>query len=141
MLLFSSSLFPANIEVETLSVKLASEPIESVNGSTVLMPANRTGVDEDSVIRLSCTVFNQGRFTWRWTLPDSVSSSPPLILDATRTSVIEVPQSSSSVGEYSCSVNYQSDSRVSARENFIIEVECKCRSIHKCFSVYNCSFT
>ena len=110
-------------------MKLASEPIEPVDGSTVLVPANRTGVDGDSVIRLSCTVFNQGRFTWTWTMPDSVSSSPPLIQDATRTSVIEVPQNSNSVGEYSCSVSYQSDSRVSAfptSENFTIEVECEC---------------
>ena len=135
----------------TLSVKLASEPIQPVDGSTVLVPANRTGVDEDSVIRLSCTVVNQGRFIWRWTLPDSVSSSPPLILDATRTSVIEVPQSSNSVGEYSCSVSYYWDSvgeyscsvsyywescfTVSASENFTIEVECKCISIHKCIGL------
>ena len=112
-------------------MKLASEPIEPLDGSKVLVPANRTGIDENSVIRLSCTVFNQGRFTWTWTMPDSVSSSPPLIQDATRTSVIEVPQSSSSVGEYSCSVSYHSNSAVSASENFTIEVECKCRSIHK----------
>ena len=73
---------------------------------------------------------NQGRFTWEWTWPDSVSSSSPLILDATRTSVIEVPQSSSSVGEYSCTVRYHSDTGLPASPasaNFTVEVECKLR--------------
>ena len=116
----------ATIEAEALSVKLTNV----MNGSTlvVLVPANRTGVDEDSVIMLCCTVFNQGRFTWTWTLPDSVSSSPPLILDATRTSVIEVPQSSSSVGEYSCSASYHSDAGLSASSasvDFTVQIECK----------------
>ena len=116
-------------------MRLNSEPIQLVNRSTVLLPANRTGVSEDDVIRLSCTVVNQGRFTWVWTLPDSVSSTTQqeildsqLILDGTRTSVIEVPRSRKSVGDYTCTASYATGTGLpasSVAEDFIIDVECE----------------
>ena len=116
-------------------MRLNSEPIQPVNGSTVLIPANRTGVGEEAVIRLSCTVVNQGRFTWVWTLPDSVSSTTQqeildsqLILDGTRTSVIEVPWSRESVGDYTCTASYATGTGLpasSVAEKFIIDVECE----------------
>ena len=114
-------------EAETLSIEVTSKP-KVVNGSTVLVPANRVGLDGESVIRLSCTVVNQGRFTWTWSLPDSVSSSPPLILDATRTSVIEVPRRRGSVGKYSCSARYYVHTALYSpppSANFTIKVECE----------------
>ena len=116
-------------------MRLNSEPIQLVNGSTVLIPANRTGVGEEAVIRLSCTVVNQGRFMWVWTLPDSVSSTiqqeildSQLILDGTRTSVIEVPRSRESVGDYTCTASYATGTGLpasSVAEEFIIDVECE----------------
>jgi hypothetical protein len=96
------------VEAETLSVVLTSEPVEPVNGSTITLPANRTGVDEGSVITLSCTVANQGRFVWEWAMPGSVSFTP-LVVDGTRTSVVEVPMNGDSVGEYTCTARYHSD--------------------------------
>ena len=110
---------------------LSSEPVETMNGSTVLILANRTGVDGDSVIRLSCTVVNQGRFKWVWTLPDSVSPTildSRLILDATRTTVIEIPRSRDSIGNYSCNSSYHTDTGLpasSVTQNFTVDVECE----------------
>ena len=116
-------------------MRLNSEPIQLVNGSTVLIPANRTGVGEDAVVRLSCTVVNQGRFTWVWTLPDSVSSTTQqdildgqLILDGTRTSIIEVPRNRDSVGNYTCTASYATGTGLpasSVAEDLTIDVECE----------------
>ena len=114
---------------------LSSEPVETMDGSTVLILANRTGVDGDSVIRLSCTVVNQGRFTWVWTLPGPVSSAiqqqisdSQQILDATRTTVIEIPRSRDSIGDYTCTAIYHIDTRLPASpaiENLTVDVECE----------------
>ena len=100
-----------------------------MNGS-VLVPANRTGVTPDTVMRLSCTVANQGRFQWEWTVPDSLSTPSQLLLDATRTSVIEVPQSGMSVGEYTCTASYHSDTELvfSGATTFTVEPECESHS-------------
>ena len=116
-------------------MRLNSEPIQLVNGSTVLIPANRTGVGEDAVVRLSCTVVNQGRFTWVWTLPDSVSYTTQqeildgqLILDGTRTSVIEVPRSRDSLGNYTCTASYATGSGLpasSVAKSISLAAECE----------------
>ena len=124
---------PATFEAETLVVEQSSEAGELVNGS-VLVPANRTGVTPDTVMRLSCTVANQGRFQWEWTVPDTISTPSQLLLDATRTSVIEVPQSRMSVGEYTCTASYHSDTGLvsSGATTFTVEPECEPHS----FCVY-----
>ena len=117
---------PATFGGETLVVEQSSETGELVNGS-VLVPANRTGVTLDTVMRLSCTVVNQGRFQWEWTVPDTLSLPSQLLLDATRTSVIEVPQSGMSVGEYTCAASYHSDTGLvsSGATTFTVELECE----------------
>ena len=118
----------------------SSEAGELVNGS-VLVPANRTGVTPDTVMRLSCTVANQGRFQWEWTVPDSLSPPSQLLLDATRTSVIEVPQSGMSVGEYTCTASYHSDTGLvsSGATTFTVEPECESQFLCVCVCVCVCA--
>ena len=57
-------------------------------------------------------------------------SLPPtqLLLDATRTSVIEVPQNGASLGEYMCTASYHTDTGLypsSVTGTFILEAQCK----------------
>ena len=113
-----------------------------MNGS-VLVPANRTGVTPDTVMRLSCTVVNQGRFQWEWTVPDSLSPPSQLLLDATRTSVIEVPQSGMSVGEYTCTASYHSDTGLvsSGATTFTVEPECESQFLCVCVCARVCACT
>ena len=119
----------ATVEAEALVLELSSEPKEALNCSTVRLPANRTGVTEDSVIRLSCTVANQGRIQWSWSVPDSLSPPTQLLLDATRTSMIEVSQNEASLGEYMCTASYHTDTGLdpsSVTETFtIVGAQCK----------------
>ena len=128
IILIALSMSAATVEAEALVLELSSEPKELVNGSTVRLPANRTGVTEDSVIRLSCTVANQGRFQWSWSVPDSLSPPTQLLLDATRTSMIEVPQNGASLGEYMCTARYHTDTGLnpsSVTETFTVEAQRK----------------
>ena len=76
----------------------------SFTGDTV---SNISPTNINSTISLSCSVVNEGRFTWSWTLPSGVIQSPTFILDTGRTSVIELSQiNSDNSGIHQCHVDY-----------------------------------
>ena len=76
-------------------------PPISFTGDTV---SNISPTNINSTIGLSCSVVNEGRFIWNWTLPSGVTQPPTFILDTGRTSVIEV--TSNETGDYQCHVDY-----------------------------------
>ena len=56
---------------------------------------------------MTCSVENEGRFTWSWILPSGATQPPTFILDTGRTSVIELSQvTSNDYGEHQCHVQY-----------------------------------
>ena len=97
----------ATIEVEDLSLILRSEPLA---GPDILLPANTTQLP--SAANLSCTVANQGRFQWQWTLQDSSSPSSVQVSDDTRSSTIEIPVGTDAVGDYTCTAGYHPGSQL-----------------------------
>ena len=84
----------------TVNVNPTLPPI-SFTGDTV---SNISPTNINSTISLSCSVVNEGRFIWNWTLPSGVTQPPTFILDTSRTSVIEV--TSNETGDYQCLVGY-----------------------------------
>ena len=92
------------IEAESLTLELKSEPL---TGPDILLPANRTQVTA-ATISLSCTVTNQGHFSWQWSSQDH----SPHVFDDTRTSMIGIPLTEESVGEYTCTASYHPDTRL-----------------------------
>ena len=73
----------------------------SFTGDTV---SNISPTNINLTISLSCSVVNEGRFIWNWTLPSGEIQPPTFILDTGRTSVIEV--TSNEAGDYQCRVGY-----------------------------------
>ena len=113
----------ATIEEESLTLELSSQPL---SGPDILLPVNRTDINEDSTISLVCTVTNQGRFTWQWTGPQG--SIPQQTSDETRTSTAVIPLAPESVGEYTCTVSYHPDTQLessSTAETFTVRLERK----------------
>ena len=93
--------------MEVLSLILRSEPLA---GPDILLPANTTQLP--SAANLSCTVANQGRFQWQWTLQDSSSPSSVQVSDDTRSSTIEIPLGTDAVGNYTCTASYHPGSQL-----------------------------
>ena len=92
--------------METLVLVLTSDPLD---GPDILLPANRTGLTEDSTLTLSCTVTNEGRFQWDW---ESDISTTPRVSDDTRTSTVEIPLNAESEGEHTCTARYHDDTEL-----------------------------
>ena len=92
-----------------ITIELTSEPLDGV--PSVLLPANRTGINEDSTLTLTCTVTIQGRFQWVW---DSSIPVTEQVSDDTRISTIEIPMDEGSVGEYTCTAMYHDGSGIIA---------------------------
>ena len=56
---------------------------------------------------MSCSVENEGRFTWSWILPSGATQPPTFILDSSRTSVLELSEfTNGDSGNYQCHVDY-----------------------------------
>ena len=109
-------------------------------GPDILLPANRTGVDANTTVTLMCTVANQGRFSWEWTRNVTVKVS-----DDTRTSIVEIPHGSESVGSYTCTARYHPDTKLDASASesvamFTVSLERKELCCHSytlyCLNVY-----
>ena len=108
------------IEAESLTLELESEPL---TGPHILLPANRTQVNAANM-SLSCSVTNQGRFRWQWTS----QGYSPQVSDDTRTSMIEIPLTVESVGEYTCTASYHPDTRLDPSPvtgTFTVDLESK----------------
>ena len=112
---------------ESLTLELESEPL---TGPHILLPANRTQVTAANM-SLSCSVTNQGRFRWQWTS----QGYSPQVSDDTRTSMIEIPLTVESVGEYTCTASYHPDTRLDPSPvtgTFTVDSESKSRNIKHC---------
>ena len=112
--------------MEVLSLILRSEPL---TGPDILLPANTTQLPPAA--NLSCTVANQGRFQWQWTLQDSSSPSSVQVSDDTRSSTIEIPLGTDAVGNYTCTASYHPDSQLPPSPvtgTFTVQLESKTTS-------------
>ena len=56
---------------------------------------------------MTCSVENEGRFTWSWILPSGATQQPTFILNTGKTAVFELSEvSSDDSGNYQCNVDY-----------------------------------
>ena len=132
----SSYVLSATIEAESLTLQLDSGPLA---GPAILLPANQSLTSPENVT-LACTVANQGRFQWQWTLPDSSSPASVQVSDDTRSSAIEISLDVDSValGDYTCTVSYHPDSLLApspATGTFSVQLESKSNRVYNVLKV------
>ena len=66
----------------------------------------------ESSVELSCTVVNQGSYTWQWSFKGVTLTQPDTLSDATRTSTITISSlSADDAGVYQCQASVGSQSR------------------------------
>ena len=95
----------------------------------------------ESSVELSCTVVNQGSYSWQWSFEGVHLTQPDTLSDATRTSTITISSlSADKAGLYQCQATVGSQSRA---QNFSLRLDGKWRlyQIKKMeeLETFNCS--